>query len=517
MEPFVYYLPAAVSVERLNRELPADSSERILLERAETVEAVLLDTFDGALFAEDQLLFKAGDVLLLFDLQVGAFHEQATPPGLPPFCDMSRGAVVDLLLEVAPLRAPRVVEKVRLRREEGRVVDEQGKTLVRFVQLLAARGRNRMVGVGSVLPLRGYDDAGVQLKNRLEQCGVLPCHGIADMYQGMKLTPSFFQAKPPIILDPSAPVRDNALVLLRTFFAVARANEPGIIGDVDSEFLHDYRVALRKLRSLLVLVKGVFDPVVVAAQKEQLAAVMRTTNALRDLDVYLLHRADYYRLVPPAAHGGLQLLFDDLARQRRDQQKKVAGAMAGKVYKRRMTELGKVLTGGDGLKAGPLAGENSQALAARLIQKRYKRICKVGRSLDHTTPDESIHELRIHCKKLRYLMEFFASLFADEEIRALIRSLKQLQDTLGTFNDLSVQQHFLATLLSAEGSGGAKSIPLAHAIGALTAMLHHLQMKERGRIVDHLADFSGTEKRGSFKEVFAQWRESNEDTRLLQQ
>ncbi len=517
MEPFVYYLPAAISVERLNRELSADSSERVLLERAETEEAVLLDTFDGALFAEDQLLFKAGELLLLFDLQVIALHEQAAPPGLPPFCDMNRGPVVDLLLEVVPLRAPRAVEKVRLRREEGRVVDDQGKTLVRFVQLLAARGRNKMVGVGCALPLRGYDDAGLQLKLWLEKCGAVPCRGIADLYQGMKLRPSFFQAKPSITLDPSVPVRDNALILLRTFFAVARANEPGIIGDVDSEFLHDYRVALRKLRSLLILIKGVFDDGDVARLKEQLAAVMRTTNALRDLDVYLLRRADYHRLVPPSTHGGLQLLFDTLARHRREQQKRMAGTMAGKAYKRRMTELGKGLAGGDGLKAGPLAGENTQALAARLILKRYKRICKVGRTLDHTTPDESIHELRIHCKKLRYLMEFFASLFADEEIRGLIRSLKQLQDTLGTFNDLSVQQSFLATLLSGEGSGGARGIPLAHAVGALTAMLHHLQGKERNRIFDHLANFAGAEMRDSFKEVFANRGESDEDTRLLQQ
>lgn len=517
MEPFVYYLPAAISAERLNRQLPEDASLRLLVERAESEEALLLDTFDGTLYEEDQLLFKVGHLLLLLDLRGGALHEQEIATDLLPFCDMAKGPVIDILVEVAPLRAPRAVEKVRLRREEGRMVDEQGKTLLRFVHLLAARGRNRLVGVGCAAPLRGYGEAGEQFTSWLENCGAVALHGLADLYQGLRLDAAFYRAKPPVVLDRAIPARDNILVLLRTFLAVARANEAGIVSDVDSEFLHDYRVALRKLRSLLSLVKGVFDGGDVAVLKEQLAAVMRTTNLLRDLDVYLLRRGDYHRLVPPSAHGGLQLLFDDLLGQRRDEQKRVATALVGKTYKRRMSELTKMLAGGDRLKNGPLAEENIGDLAVRLIGKRYRRICKVGRRLDHTTPDADIHELRIHCKKLRYLMEFFASLFEEEEVRGVVRSLKQLQDTLGTFNDLSVQQRFLADLLAGGRVSGVRAVPLAHAIGALTAMLHHLQGKERGRIVDHLGDFAGPEMRERLKGLFASHKENHEDPRLLQQ
>lgn len=517
MEPFVYYLPTAISEERLKCQLPEDGSLRLFLQRSEVQEAQLLDSFDGTLFAEEKVLLKAEGLFLLLDLQTGVLYEQEAPSVLSPFCDMPKGPVVDILLEVAPLRAPRPIRELRLRREEGRVIDDQDKTLARFVHLLVARGRDKMVGLGCGLPLRGYGEAGQQLWEWLESCGAQPSRGVIDLYQGLRLVPSFYQAKPRVELTPDGGLHDNALLLLRTFFEVARANERGIVADVDSEFLHDYRVALRKLRSLLSLLKGVFEIAEVTHLKEQLAAVMRTTNGLRDLDVYLLRRAEYYRLVPPSTHGGLQLLFDDLVRQRQGEQKRVAGVMAGKAYKRRMANLGKLLLAGGGLKAGPLGEANSRDAAARLIRKRYRRICKVGRRIDHTTPDESIHELRIHCKKLRYLMEFFGSLFAEEEVRGLLRALKQLQDTLGTFNDLSVQQRFLATLLAGEGGGVARAVPLAHAIGALTAMLHHLQGRERGRIIDHLAEFAGAAMRDSFKEVFSSPRESDEDPRLLQQ
>ena len=59
------------------------------------------------------------------------------------------------------------------------------------------------------------------------------------------------------------------------------------------------------------------------------------------------------------------------------------------------------------------------------------------------SPAEALHELRKQCKKLRYLMEFFQSLFPKEQIKQLIKILKGLQDNLGEHQDLEVQEHTL--------------------------------------------------------------------------
>jgi len=67
-----------------------------------------------------------------------------------------------------------------------------------------------------------------------------------------------------------------------------------------------------------------------------------------------------------------------------------------------------------------------------------------------------IHQLRINCKKLRYLMEFFTLLLPPAEIKKLIRSLKMLQDNPGNFNDYSVQQQFLEKTLANDIAGGVK-------------------------------------------------------------
>ncbi len=60
-----------------------------------------------------------------------------------------------------------------------------------------------------------------------------------------------------------------------------------------------------------------------------------------------------------------------------------------------------------------------------------------------TRPDEAVHQVRIQCKKLRYLVEFFSELLPAEETEHIEKQLRRLQNTLGLFNDYSVQQRSL--------------------------------------------------------------------------
>ena len=53
------------------------------------------------------------------------------------------------------------------------------------------------------------------------------------------------------------------------------------------------------------------------------------------------------------------------------------------------------------------------------------------------------HLLRLACKELRYLLEFFASLFPREKVDDVIQQLKKLQDLLGHFNDLRIPEKYL--------------------------------------------------------------------------
>ncbi len=74
----------------------------------------------------------------------------------------------------------------------------------------------------------------------------------------------------------------------RAHLAAMRWNEAGLRADLDSEFLHDWRVAVRRTRCLLGQLKQVFPAGETRRLRSELGWLARLTGPLRDLDVFLL-------------------------------------------------------------------------------------------------------------------------------------------------------------------------------------------------------------------------------------
>jgi len=245
---------------------------------------------------------------------------------------------------------------------------------------------------------------------------------------------------------------------------------------------------------------------------------MQKTNALRDLDVYLLNKKKYFEMVPADTHEGLEILFDYIAEKRKKEQKRVSKFIRSTIYRKEIERLTKLFADDSLIASGPKGDEKSLVFSSKMVLKRYDKVCKIARNIDEETEDAVIHELRIHCKKLRYLMEFFAPIFPESEMRKLIKALKSLQDNLGNFNDYSVQQMFLRRALNENmtGSVGWK-LKVAESVGALTAMLYRLQQKERRQVVKNFADFDSLEIRTTFTTLFHTKERVDENNSLLQQ
>jgi CHAD domain-containing protein len=93
--------------------------------------------------------------------------------------------------------------------------------------------------------------------------------------------------------------------------------------------------------------------------------------------------------------------------------------------------------------SAPQAARPILSVARKRIRKKCRAVVKLGTQLIDHSDDKSLHQLRIECKKLRYLLEFFSSLFVTDGIAPLIKSLRRLQDNLGDFHDACVQQEAL--------------------------------------------------------------------------
>ena len=81
-------------------------------------------------------------------------------------------------------------------------------------------------------------------------------------------------------------------------------NEKGIIDDIDSEFLHDFRVAVRRTRSLLGQIRYVLPKRRVTRFKRDFAWLGEVTGPARDMDVYLLSFNDIFQPPPQASAKG---------------------------------------------------------------------------------------------------------------------------------------------------------------------------------------------------------------------
>ena len=162
------------------------------------------------------------------------------------------------------------------------------------------------------------------------------------------------------------------------------------------------------------------------------------------------------------------------------------------------------------LHPAPLAHVGVKEVADPIIRRHHKKVLRSGGSLDTTTPDEEVHQLRIQCKKLRYSMEFFSSLYPKEELQIVVRHLKKLQDILGVFNDLSVQQAMLRqTLQTLEEKNPVKDqIAVAAALGGLMQNLYQEQRELRSHFKEAFAQFSDAETTDLCQQLFKKKQES---------
>ena len=294
-----------------------------------------------------------------------------------------------------------------------------------------------------------------------------------------------------------------AKLILRELLASVRANEAGVRECLDTEFLHDFRVAVRRARSALAQIKGVFPAQTVAGLRRDLAWLGKQTNVARDTDVYLLDYGSYRARLPAALRPHLDPLRDFLARRQQQDYAELACLLDSAAY-RRVTQVWQAFADDPPppAPAAPEALTPVSSLARKRIWRAYRRVMKEGGAITHDSPAEALHALRITCKKLRYLMEFFRSLYPPKSIGKLIKALKAFQDNLGEFQDLQVQQesllHFGAEMREEQGLPPDTERAMEHLVSALGTR----QGQMRREFHERFAAFSAATVVTQFRDLF---------------
>jgi CHAD domain-containing protein len=225
----------------------------------------------------------------------------------------------------------------------------------------------------------------------------------------------------------------------------------------DEEALHDLRVSLRRLHSLLRNYKGAIA--IDKSLTKQLHTLRQQSNAARDLEVFV---AQLTRLFPQQSQ-----LIHPLQQQR---------ILARRQLRRDLPRLWEtllpLLQQPPAVTPGKRGEHTLGELSARLGLKQLRRMKKGLRSLHRHWDEALLHRLRIRGKQLRYLLEPFAG---ESELDDALNALKYFQDDLGDYRD---QQLLLQHLASWQAEDESHTVTTT-LIEALPAQLQ--QQKKRAK------------------------------------
>jgi CHAD domain-containing protein len=225
---------------------------------------------------------------------------------------------------------------------------------------------------------------------------------------------------------------------------------------------------------------------------------------MRDLDVHLLELDELGSVLPEPQRGDLEPVRRLLQERRRAEQRRLVRTLRSQRLESLLAEWAVFLEELVSLPAEgrPDASRPIGAFAGERIGKVYRRIVKAGSLIDDGSPPERLHELRKSGKELRYLLEFFASLFPTEVVKPMVGTLKGLQDTLGRFYDREVQATTLRSLRDAVAA--VEDGPAAlMAMGLLVAAIEADQAAARSEFATRFAAFAAAPQRAIVRETFA--------------
>ena len=409
----------------------------------------------------------------------------------------------DRIADLVDVRALLPLVEVDVRTLVLRLLDDEGKTRVRVhvdqQRLTGERPAPLPLRV-SIAPLRGYERDGRRCADLLAESGApLPDAGnaAAVAFAAAGLVPGRPAAATPT-LDPQAPALDSIAAVLRRWIDVIDAARPGALADVDIEYLHDLRTAVRATRSVLRLSADLLPETHTTHFATEFAWLGALTTPLRDLDVALLEltgRGD-------VDLAGLDADLEPVRRHLTNERRRALRAFRAGLDSARGTRLSPDWRAAlDQLSAPQLpGGPTTVEVAAEQARTAYKRVVKAAAPVDRDTPPDHLHGLRRRCKRMRYLLDGYASVLATEPQREVLTALKALQDCLGEIQDVDVQRLQLATIAATLAKRGAP-VPTLLAIGALRERLLARDAAARRTLARRLQRFTGAATRARVEEL----------------
>jgi CHAD domain-containing protein len=472
----------------------------LVREHARSFERTVYETFDWRLFRDDSVLEHRRDgdrpVMLWRSLSTGETLGRVPLEAVPRFAwHLPPTPVSERLGRVTEVRALLPLVTLDTTVEGARVVDADDKTLGRLtLERTRVQDGPALPPVLELTPVRGYEHQLGEVTRLLDaQVGLTPDADdpVVLALRAAGFDPGSYSSKLRLQLSQDATAQEAWLVVLRALFATVQVNEAGLRDDLDSEFLHDYRVAVRRTRSVLKDAKQVLEPATLVWARDEFRWIGQVTSPARDADVFLLSMPDFEAQLPAERRDDLKAFAAFLEAKQQQTHTTLVEALDSPRYRELVVRWREFLDRDEPAADTRHATTPAVKLAGARIAKAHRRIIRRGRAINDSSHPEELHELRKDAKRLRYLLECFGSLFPPDMVQPVVRQLKGLQEVLGDYQDSQVQassiEQFGQQMIEARDAPAATLIAMGSIVEQLDAKGRRARAEfgERFHAFDH--------------------------------
>jgi CHAD domain-containing protein len=504
------YMNGEQQVPEVVREALAPRYSVVPARRTRTQRRMWLDTFDWRLHRAGLTLESVtggGPAELVLSGMAGeritAAANGARWPALAEA--LPSGPLRDRLKGLTDVRALLPAAKAASTVSEFRLCNDDGKT-VAFLTVehlhAAAPAAADLPARLSITTVRGYQGQADRIARCLTaQPGVLP-DGLPALDAVLAtggLAPGEYTNKIDVELSATMPGRLALAAVLRRLLDTLEANVWGTVRDIDTEFLHDLRVSVRRTRTALKLGASLLPAGLASQYRPAFKWLGDLTTPTRDLDVHLLTFAAGAAELTSASPDDLDPFHRYLTQRRAVEQARLARALRSQRFRALVAAWRDAL---DGLTA-PRQGPDAAQAAAKIIARAHRRVLRQGSAITAESPPEDLHDLRKRCKELRYSLEFFASLYDPPTQRRAVRELKGLQDCLGTYQDCQVQQEEIRVIATEMLATGEVPATALLAMGDLASHVGQRERRARSEFSSRFATFASPPAQQRFRALVA--------------
>jgi CHAD domain-containing protein len=208
---------------------------------------------------------------------------------------------------------------------------------------------------------------------------------------------------------------------------------PRLLASTDDEAVHDFRVALRRTRTLLEVGRPLFGRFYADEVRRALRDVQRASGALRDEEVLLelLGGLPAERPQTPSYVSNVGEWIEG----RRRREKRLRSALRRKVREGELDRGRHLLAALVAFRIKPSRDRRVTKFARRAVEDAKRDVDQLRRGPLHEA--EALHNLRIAYKRLRYTVEAFATVLPGD-LASLSQQAARFQGRLGRLHDVDV-------------------------------------------------------------------------------